>query len=252
MLKKAEEEKELREKEAESRKKSTILFKGKSMQPSRQYSPMQKCRLNFGETYRRGLSEKSDGSIESHKTNGSSNSSTSRNETKRPKSTRKDRKKFRDCELKELKELVQRTSGKKITTGSSTTRFSDTSFASWILKTKMPKRFNVTNMKPYEGTLDPEDHIAEFKNRIRTCNIPEEDMETEMCKGFGYTLIGMSQRWFSTLPERSIKSFSFLAKKLVNNFSDNMKKENDVDDLYDMRQGTNHQVSQVRRVCEEI
>lgn len=56
----------------------------------------------------------------------------------------------------------------------------------------MPKRLTILNMKSYEGTLDPEYRIAEYKNRIGTYNIPEEDMEAVMCKGFGFTLTVMA------------------------------------------------------------
>lgn len=73
-----------------------------------------------------------------------------------------------------------------------------------------------------------------------------------MWKGFNFTLTGTFQRWYSAFPEKRIKSFSSLATKFVNHFSDSRKKENDVDDLYDLRQGINKSLRQYVRKFKEI
>lgn len=96
----------------------------------------------------------------------------------------------------------------------------------------MPKKFTLPNIKPYD---DPKDHIAGYKNRMGTCNIPEVDMEAVIYKRFSSTLIGIAQRLYSALPKKSIKSFVVLATKFVNHFSDSRKKEKDMYDIYDLR-----------------
>lgn len=72
-----------------------------------------------------------------------------------------------------------------------------------------------------------------------TCNIPEEERKVVMYKGFSSTLEGAGQRWYSAFQEKGIKSFSSLATKFVNYFSNSSKKEKDMDDRYDLKQGTN-------------
>lgn len=53
------------------------------------------------------------------------------------------------------------------------------------------------------------------------------------------------------ITEKSTRSFSSLATKFINHFSNSRKKENDVDDLYDIRQGANESLWQyVKRFKE--
>ncbi|KAK0589157.1 hypothetical protein LWI29_010441 [Acer saccharum] len=61
----------------------------------------------------------------------------------------------------EMEALIQRIPGvpapiKKSTANS----FADSPFVDAIAFTKMPRKFNFPNMKQYEGTTDPDDHIA--------------------------------------------------------------------------------------------
>ena len=50
----------------------------------------------------------------------------------------------------------------------------DSKFVDSITLVKMPKKFSFPNMKVYDGTIDPIDHIASYKQRMFTAAIPRE------------------------------------------------------------------------------
>ncbi|KAJ0935581.1 hypothetical protein HanRHA438_Chr03g0121251 [Helianthus annuus] len=61
-------------------------------------------------------------------------------------------------------------------------------FAHPICDAEIPKRFQTPNMKLYDGTTDPEEHIAQYRERMEINPIPPELKEACLCKGFGSTL----------------------------------------------------------------
>lgn len=93
--------------------------------------------------------------------------------------------------------------------------------------------------KRYDGSTDPEDHIAEYNTRMVTCNIPEDTYKTIVSKAFSSTLTGSARRWFSSLPLNSIDSFAELMTKFVSHFSHNKKPEVEEEDLYEHYQKRN-------------
>ena len=50
---------------------------------------------------------------------------------------------------------------------------------------EMPRKFSFPNMKLYDGTTDPTDHIASYKQRVFTAAIPHDLQEACMCKSSG-------------------------------------------------------------------
>lgn len=70
------------------------------------------------------------------------------------------------------------------------TSYADSSFADNIALVEIPKRFSVPNMKPYDDSSDPQEHIAQYKKQTFTEPITQELREPCMCKGFGSTLSG--------------------------------------------------------------
>ena len=87
----------------------------------------------------------------------------------------------------EMEALIQRIPGfpapiKKSTANS----FTDSPFIDAIALVEMPRKFNFPNMKQYEGTTDPDDHIAQYKQRMFTAAIPRDLREACMCKAFGW------------------------------------------------------------------
>ncbi|XP_013594664.1 PREDICTED: uncharacterized protein LOC106302772 [Brassica oleracea var. oleracea] len=64
----------------------------------------------------------------------------------------------------------------------------------------MPRKFYFPSIKMYDGTGDPDDHIAQYKQRMLAVALPKESREATMCKGFGSTLIGPALQWYINLP----------------------------------------------------
>ncbi|XP_038701920.1 uncharacterized protein LOC119998656 [Tripterygium wilfordii] len=92
-------------------------------------------------------------------------------------------------------------------------------FVDNIYQTDMPHRFSVPSMKLYNGTDDPEDHVAHYKLKMGAIAIPYGMHETCMCKGFGSTLTGPALRWYINLPNGSIASFEKLIETFMVQFS---------------------------------
>ena len=42
----------------------------------------------------------------------------------------------------------------------------------------------------YDGTNNPDNHVAMYKQQMLTTTIQKELIEADMCKGFGWTLTG--------------------------------------------------------------
>ncbi|KAJ0840874.1 hypothetical protein HanPSC8_Chr14g0623981 [Helianthus annuus] len=68
-------------------------------------------------------------------------------------------------------------------------------FAPPICDAEIPKRFHIPTMKLYDGTTDPEEHIAQYRERMEINPIPERLKEACLCKGFGSTLTGSALKW---------------------------------------------------------
>ncbi|XP_013628886.1 PREDICTED: uncharacterized protein LOC106335017 [Brassica oleracea var. oleracea] len=79
----------------------------------------------------------------------------------------------------------------------------------------MPRKFSFPSIKMYDGTGDPDDHIAQYKQRMLAVALPKESREATMCKGFGSTLIGPALQWYINFPIGSISSFAGLSDKFV-------------------------------------
>ena len=96
----------------------------------------------------------------------------------------------------------------------------------------MPRKFTLPNLKPYDGTTDPMNHIASYKQRMFTAVIPRDLQEACMCKSFGSSLIGPTLQWFTNLPNNSISSFAQLTDTFVDQFVSSKKLEKFSGDLY--------------------
>ena len=92
-------------------------------------------------------------------------------------------------------------------------------FAPPICDAEIPKRFHIPTMKLYDGTTDPEEHIAQYRERMEINPIPERLKEACLCKGFGSTLTGSALKWLLSLPPYSITSFANLVNLFNNQFS---------------------------------
>ncbi|GKB88688.1 reverse transcriptase domain-containing protein [Tanacetum coccineum] len=93
-------------------------------------------------------------------------------------------------------------------------------FTTWIRNFEVPKRTRMpTNVKTYDGTGDPEDHLKIFQTaaKIERWAVPI------WCHMFNSTLIGTARFWFDKLPSESIDSYEILQKAFIGNFSQQKK-----------------------------
>ncbi|KAF3560073.1 hypothetical protein F2Q69_00013508 [Brassica cretica] len=88
--------------------------------------------------------------------------------------------------------------------------YADTPFTENIALIEMARKFSFPNIKIYDGTGDPDNHIAQYKQRMLAVALPREFRKaTTMCKGFGSTLIG------PTLQCRSLEKTSDSLYKIL-------------------------------------
>ncbi|KAJ0682811.1 hypothetical protein HanPI659440_Chr16g0651551 [Helianthus annuus] len=110
-------------------------------------------------------------------------------------------------------------------------------FAYPICDAEIPKRFQTPNMKLYDGTTDPEEHIAQYRERMEINPIPPDLKDTCLCKGFGSTLTGSALKWLLNIPPHSITSFAHLVNFFNSQFSCSRSFEKLTSDLYRIIQG---------------
>ncbi|KAL0702587.1 hypothetical protein Bca4012_058709 [Brassica carinata] len=114
--------------------------------------------------------------------------------------------------------------------------YSDTPFMEEIKSVEMPRKFSFPAVKMYDGTSDPDNHVAQYKQRMLTVAIPKELREPTMCKGFGSTLTGPDLQWYINLPTKSTRSFAALSDKFVEKFASSRNLEKSSENLYEVLQ----------------
>ncbi|KAF3563895.1 hypothetical protein DY000_02016533 [Brassica cretica] len=112
----------------------------------------------------------------------------------------------------------------------------DTPFTDEITLIEMPRKFSFPNIKAYDGTTDPDDHVAQYRQRMLAVALLKGSREATMCKGFGSTLTGSALQWYINLPSRSIASFGVLSDKFVEQFASSRDLEKTSDSLYKILQ----------------
>ncbi|XP_060968109.1 uncharacterized protein LOC133035811 [Cannabis sativa] len=114
--------------------------------------------------------------------------------------------------------------------------FADSPFVDAIALVEMPKKLVFPLMRMYDGTTDPNDHIASYKQRMFTAAIPRELREACMCKGFGSSLASPALQWYMNLPNNLISFFAQLTDVFGEQFASSWKLETLLDDLYRIKQ----------------
>ncbi|XP_076925110.1 uncharacterized protein LOC143587816 [Bidens hawaiensis] len=92
-------------------------------------------------------------------------------------------------------------------------------FALPICDVEIPKRFQNPNMKLYDGTTNPEEHVAQYIERMEIIPISVDLKEACLCKGFGSTLTRLTLKRLFGAPPNSITSFAHLVNLFNNQFS---------------------------------
>ncbi|GJX28984.1 reverse transcriptase domain-containing protein [Tanacetum coccineum] len=106
-------------------------------------------------------------------------------------------------------------------------------FTARIRNFEVPKRtYMPTNVKTYDETGDPEDHLKIFQiaAKIEPWVIPT------WCHMFNSTLISSARVWFDKLPPESIDSYEVLRKTFLGNFSQQNKYIKDSVEIHHIKQ----------------
>ncbi|KAF3564913.1 hypothetical protein DY000_02015618 [Brassica cretica] len=86
--------------------------------------------------------------------------------------------------------------------------YADTPFKDEITLNEMPRKFSFPSIKAYDGTTDPNDHVALYRQRMLAV----------------------------ALPKGSIASFAVLSDKFLEQFASTRDLENTSDSLYEILQ----------------
>jgi len=87
-------------------------------------------------------------------------------------------------------------------------------FTTEVLNRPLPPKFQLPQLKSYDGSKDPLDHIKSFKTLIHL----QMTLNEVMCKTFPTTLKGIARFWFSKIPPSTIANFEQLGKGFFHHF----------------------------------
>ncbi|XP_031267164.1 uncharacterized protein LOC116125607 [Pistacia vera] len=139
--------------------------------------------------------------------------------------------------LADIEAVIRRIPGMPVPTKKSQPHYyADSPFVDAIALAEIPHKFTIPNMKPYDGTIDLDDHIASYKQQMFALSIPQTLREACMCKSFGSSLLGPTLQWYTNLPNYSINSFAQLIDTFVEQFANSKKLEKLLADLYKVYQ----------------
>ena len=88
-------------------------------------------------------------------------------------------------------------------------------------------------VKKFDGSGDPHDHVASFKQVVRVEQVSDPHTQIE---GFGLTLEGKALSWFQNQEVQSLTEFKGLEKDFIAAFSKMGIKHNAVAQIYAFKQ----------------
>ncbi|VFQ61181.1 unnamed protein product [Cuscuta campestris] len=96
-----------------------------------------------------------------------------------------------------------------------------TPFSRRIMSRPLLDNFKTPQIKAYNGTADPQDHLARFGVNVVIYAYPEEIK----CQCFLATLEGQACEWFHKLPKGSIYKWSDLAHRFLEHFTSSRRQK---------------------------
>ncbi|XP_038688737.1 uncharacterized protein LOC119987903 [Tripterygium wilfordii] len=99
------------------------------------------------------------------------------------------------------------------------------------------EKISSPNMRSFDGTSDPDDHMAQFRQSMLTLTVLRESREACMCRAFGCCLTGPALQWFINLPNAFINSFAQLTDLFIKQFTSSRRLHKASDDLYKIKRG---------------
>ncbi|VFQ83191.1 unnamed protein product [Cuscuta campestris] len=94
-----------------------------------------------------------------------------------------------------------------------------TPFTPRVMSVPMPANFRPWQIKAYNGTTDPQDHLSKFYASMEAAAAPNE----VKCRCFLTTLEGSACDWFNRLPKGTIDDWDTLAEKFLTHFAANRR-----------------------------
>ncbi|XP_075515705.1 uncharacterized protein LOC142550517 [Primulina tabacum] len=134
-------------------------------------------------------------------------------------------------ELEELRKKVQLLEGHVGSKGSAPVAKS-CPFSDIIVREPLPGHLKSAKIKDYDGSSDPEEHLARLKNMAMLHCYGDQIK----CKVFLTTLIDSAQRWFEGLAPQSILSFEDFQKMFLHQFSSRKKYKRTAFRLFELKQ----------------
>ncbi|XP_073300266.1 uncharacterized protein [Primulina huaijiensis] len=106
-------------------------------------------------------------------------------------------------------------------------------FSDAIIREPLPGHFKSARVKDYDGSSDPEEHLARFENMAMLHCYGDQIK----CKVILTTLIDSAQRWFEGLTPQSIHCFEDFQKVFFHQFSSSKKYKKTAFSLFEVKQG---------------
>ena len=124
----------------------------------------------------------------------------------------------------------------------------DSPFTAAVLECPVPSKFRLPQLEPFDGLMDPQDHLNTFKTTLGLQQPPDEIL----CRSFPTTLKGAEREWFTKLPTSLIDNFEQLSNAFLCHFIGRQHPKSPADRLLSIRQGEKETLrSYVKRFTRE-
>jgi len=104
----------------------------------------------------------------------------------------------------------------------------------------IPQNFVIPKITPFSGNLDPELHLETFQARM----LISGGTDAIRCKMFVGTLTEIALKWFSIIPNATIKLFAEFSRAFLERLSTNKAKPLEMADMFDIRHNMEESLKQ--------
>ena len=115
---------------------------------------------------------------------------------------------------RELSHMEEAVKGRAPVSMEALVQQTESPFTVGVLHFPLPAKFRMPQIKTFDGTKDPVDHLNTYKNQMEL----HRYQDPVRCSAFTITLKGPALAWFNRLPPSSISSFRELSIAFVSHF----------------------------------